>query len=470
MDSIELFSTHKFESVWRFQGRDDLRGTLYLSPQEIKLVLSGPAENIEPLRDYIWKRDEPLTGYALTGSKLSLVDAFASGCSFYSYKPPHFASVSVFANLCIVGRHLATEDDRIPGKLWLSFPLLAEWFHHNPYNSRPNHLEVHKVDESLLDAKLPSIRSRIRSFHSIRRKLPSYRGYSSDVQVFLYFEPDDCNTAQRAVQRAFSCTGLWSIFCGAQVAPSYIFFKEEVEGDQPRDRTLVFVPLGELALPDNLHPRDVLLPFETIGDKIGSVVDTWLGEQRLPLYPVNLFLWAFRQHRRRHFDREVFQNLVIAFEALADLEGIGEPLMDKAAAKKLRDRLEPVIDQFVTEQGLQGDVEKILRDRISHLNQGTLGQKLASLKLPAEVLARFIVLKEPFLCKVVKTRNYHAHGRIRNSSGVLHDEELFRATDQLQLLVLLLLLCAVGVEADMVMARMLERLDFRQILERPLDG
>ena len=41
---------------------------------------------------------------------------------------PSFASVSVFANLCIVGRHLATEDDRIPGKLWLSFPLLAEWF------------------------------------------------------------------------------------------------------------------------------------------------------------------------------------------------------------------------------------------------------------------------------------------------------------------------------------------------------
>lgn len=92
------------------------------------------------------------------------------------------------------------------------------------------------------------------------------------------------------------------------------------------------------------------------------------------------------------------------------------------------------------------------------------------MKLPAEVLARFIVLKEPLVSKVVKTRNYHAHGRIRNSSGVLHDDELFQVTDQLQLLVLLLLLRALGIEADIVMTRMLERLDFRQILDRPLGG
>ena len=180
MDSIELFSTHEFDSFWRFQGLDDLlAGKLYLSPQEIKLVLSGPAEKIKRLDGYISGRDGPLTGYAVNGSELSLVDAFASGISFYGLDAPLFASVNVFANFCVVGRHLATEDDPIPGELWLSFPFLIDWFRHSPYHqisteptSRVLHrLEVRNVD-TLLDAALPSIRSRIRSFHAIRYMVP----------------------------------------------------------------------------------------------------------------------------------------------------------------------------------------------------------------------------------------------------------------------------------------------------------
>lgn len=417
------------------------------------------------MRGYISERDGPLTGYALNGSELSLVDAFASG--FYrAAKPPHFASVSVFANLCIVGRHLATEDDPIPGKLGLSFPLLAEWFHHNPYNSSPNPLEVHEAG-TLLDAELPSIRSRLRSFHSIGWKPPSYRGYSSDVQVFLYFEPDDCNTAQRAVRRAFSCTGLWSIFCGAHIAPSCIFFQETIAGDQAKVvRTHVFLPVGELAFPDNLHPRDVLLPFETIGDRIGVVVDNWLSkERRPPPYAVDLFLRAFRQHRRRRFAHEVFQNLVAALEALATAEGIGAPLMNPAFAKDLRKCLKKVIEERCL-QGDVGDVKENLLRYVDDINRGTLRQKLVGFRsiLPHDACARFVVLKEPLLTRVVETRNYHAHGGSRNSSKLLDDEELFQATDQLQLLVLLLLLCAVGVDANMVMAQMLKRSDFGHIL------
>ena len=455
MDSLDLFSSHEFDSFWRFQGLDDLiPGKLYLSPQEIKVVLSGPREKIEPLRGYISERDGPLTGYALNGSELSLVEAFASGGSFHKAAggdSPYFASVNVFANLCVVGRRLATNDDPIPGELWLSFPFLIEWFRHNPYRGEMptepdspvlDRLEVRDVG-TLLDTELPRLRSRIRSFHSIRMTMPSYRGYTSDVHVFLYFGPDECNTAQRAVQRAFSCTALWTVLCGAHVAPSRIFFQEMVEGDQPPlGRTHVFVPLGELALPDNLHSGDVLLPFDTIGDRMGPVVDAWLGEEAAAgcgkFVPA-----AFRQHRRGRFDREVFQNLVTALEALADAEGIGAPLMERAAAKELRSRL----------------------------NNGTLNQKLAGFSgvLPHDVAARFTVLQEPLLGKIVGTRNYHAHRSGRSEpSRILHDEELFRATDELQLLALLLLLRAAGFSPDTVMTRMLGRWDFRQILERGL--
>jgi hypothetical protein len=122
---------------------------------------------------------------------------------------------------------------------------------------------------------------------------------------------------------------------------------------------------------------------------------------------------------------------------------------------------------------VQGEVKEALLRRISQINQGTLRQKLAGFLnvLPRDVCARFVVLKEPLLGKIVNTRNYHAHGRgYSDPSRLLHDEELFQATEQLQLLVLLLLLRAVEVEPDMVMTRMLERWDFRQILERPLSS
>jgi hypothetical protein len=448
MESFDLFSSHEFDSFWRFQGLD-VSGRLFLSPQEIKLVLSGPREKIEPLRSYISERDGPLTGYALNGSELSLIKAFASGGSFYKAvgaDSPYFFSVNVFANLCIVGRHLAAEDDPIPGELWLSFPLLIDWFRYSPYHTEiPTELDSPVLERleirdvgTILDAQLPCLRSRVRSFHSIGMTLPSFQGYCSNVQAFLYFGPDECNTAQRAVERAFSCTALWTAFCGAHVAPSRIFFQELVEGNNPPlRRTHIFVPLGELAPPDN-HPGDLLLSFETIGDEIGPIVDAWLGGKGPPPDAINLFLRAFRQHRRHHFDHEVFRNLVTALEALANAKGVGDP----AAAREQR----------------------------AKQDKRTLNQKIASFSslLPPEVAARFPTLREPRLGQIVATRNYYAHGGGRSDPRVLREEELFQATDQLQLLVLLLLLRAAGVPADMVMTRMLRRWDCRQILERGL--
>lgn len=472
MDSIDLSSTHELDTFWRVQASEDLAaGKLYLSPQGIKLIVSGLAEKMEPLKGYISGRDGPLKGYSLDGSELSLVDAFASEPSLYRTKSMCIVSITVFANLCVVGRHLAREDESIPGELWLNFPSLLEWFFLIPHRPGSNGIEAYSVDAEL-DAQLPILGSRIRSFHSIRETW-RYGCSSYDTQVFLYFNADQCNTVQRAVRRAFDCAGLWTVLCGAHVAPSIIFFQEVVEGDERTPgRTHIYVPLGELAYPDKLHPADILLRFET-NEEIGAVVDKWLGDERPPKYAVDLFLWAFLQRRRSLCSRDVFQNLVIALEALADSKDIGAPLMDKDAARKLRRDLIKVVNEFAKNLCVEKHVKEALLRRVCDINKGTLREKLAGflLTMPLSAQTRFSVLKEPLLSKVVATRNCHAHGSDRiKSTAVFNDEELLQVTDQLQLLVLLLLLKDVGCEANMIMTRMLDRWDFRHILESRLSG
>jgi hypothetical protein len=461
MHHYDLSKTYEFEGHWWISGSQvKFPGKLSLSPDGIELKVYGPYRQLASWTGYSDNEQGQIIGQSINGILITLNNAFSAGSGHHSSSNDSiesYAHCKIVANQCFIGQHVLDSDAVVDGDFYINFPHLEKWFEFNPYDTDHDIKNstfscVIKTSEQLINTEIPVLKTNLESFHSVTLSHGTCEGFHSDCHAYLFLKAGHSISSSKAMQNAHEITDLWSLLCGAYIAPRHVYFSKitEVDGQIESYQFDVYAPLDEHAFLDKIDSRDMLAAYPIVKDDIGGIFNKWFVDAEKMRAVRALFFKSFRTNRQRHYSIEQFLNYMGALDIFSrDFEA--NAILPADQKKNLSKLIADVITANINDKEISEKVSRNIHKVFSTTLEDNI--TLLAATLSPDTLSAFSILDKAEIGRLVKTRNFYTHYRNPSKNGILSEGELFKVIDQLMLLIILLLLRSLGIEEKVIMVR-----------------
>jgi hypothetical protein len=412
-----------------------IEGTLKFAPTKgISLHLIGLFGGFEETSKTT-KLDIVL-GFSTDGRRISLCDSIISRWTIHQ---PGMSECWLEVSYVLIGEHFQKKDQIKFKSMWVRFSHLDEWL--NISGFKIDHLKKggvtirYRLPKNLSFKVSPDLQMRI----SFGVKYPTFSIAQKEASIkqeswlgIIPLEPESLEGFLPMIHHLRNFVTL------ATMKPVYpISVNGKMESNGERECSVdMFYSLGEIIESSvALGPTDMLFAFKDISTQLRFLLRNWFKKAEL-LEPV-FDLYFGTLYMSRIYVTTEFLNFAQGLESYhrRTMKGYELPKVEH------RERIRKILKCAPKEHG------KWLREKLNYGNELTLKKRLEGLleSIPRS-LESTIPDKEDFIRKTVDTRNYLTHYDRKLKEKAARNEELFKLTLKLNILLQFHLLKELGFE------------------------
>ena len=398
-----------------------------------RLRLTGsfaPRERIAEVNEY-----PVVLGFTNNGHRITLAQAVETNATFSA---PGFTTQELSGNVVLVGAHFASLRAITTTTTWAGFTYLAEWigyraFHDDRSAGGPVAVTYRRLEFPTVPVEGGAIR--IRSGWRLRGDSVRERAIEArySIEIDMRGSLDDV-----IVKRVQPLQNLLTLAVDApNVVTRVTFRSDNAQTDREGETIEAIYPVGVPEAPRRVPSvHDMLFAYPDLENDFGRLVNGWYRVHSDLQHVCDLY---FSTRRARGFVEVQFLTLVRAVEVYDRLIH-GNAVRPKSQHKAM---LRALVAAVPTEH------QTWLRGKLAFSNEPALCVRISRLlAMVPEVMQPIVGDLNGFAKRISDTRNYYTHYdeslRRKASAG----EQLFRATQQLGVLIAALLLLAADLDRD----------------------
>jgi hypothetical protein len=455
MREIKLSDHYGFDGMWWLPAESHRRygGRLELSPARMTLTIFVDDPD---LIDFPHRNYPTIYGIGTDGTPFTLLENVPGG--------GEGKSLSVHANLCLIGMHLASTEEPVTAEAYFNLTHLEEWFAYPIFSqgtSTEDDQHIMKAScrnvGSLINCSVPSHDVNVSSFHSVSTRGTWFTDLHWTCMAYLSVARRNKYRPGEIVDLAHELSRLWTILSG-------IWFQEQQVYVLTGDYRRVYFYYMTLPYRDDEYPpmaRDMVFPYQELQEDVSTAMKAWWERPPALDAASRLYHKVATRHHMREYDILDIVDLVHAMDIFAKIRGSTSILEN--SKQMLRD-----VKAAIRSQKLPPDTTKQFLEKLSYCNERSLRMKIMSLadSVCADARQVFDILEESNVQQIVWTRNYFAHFDPALRNKIVSEPDLPDVADKCRALVLFMLLNALGLKEKRIVDRMLRARPLGLVLRR----
>jgi hypothetical protein len=425
-------------------GRLDYRGGRFI------LEMMGVLPGIDPFKTF---SKVPLIHGAAEAKRVSLVRCYQARSGF---KLPGTLETRFFPRSVYFEGYLSEADHSFES--WTcALANLGPWIGEEPVNQivETDGRQVQRISHlyergEKLSFSIPSVASCIDFGYGIRTENDAYRSKSLNYVAQLTLKPDGVKEADWFTHRITSLARLMSFLIGRATYAGRMFARRKAaSGDAER---------YEVRFNDDLSSRttkalkdyEILVPMAAIRPDVSDIIDTWFTNEERLEEPTALLAAALFAHQ---LTINVRLLLLCQFLESFHRNILGGRYLEQEDYELIKEALWSAIPG-----GIQNSLRDSLRSRIRYGYEYSFLKRLSELRnfLGETNLQKIGIEPDPFIIAVKDARNYFTHWDPAIAVNILKGAELANLVSKLSAVSHIILLKHMGIDPDLVIAKMIE--------------
>lgn len=436
----------EYKGVWWLPDKPEKRisGTLRFTHSEgAVLDLIGSLKDIQDMNKTL--EPEIILGVSSNGKNISLHKCFETK-STLSF--PGFQTSSFYANVVFIGAHFQKKEDIKFKKISIHYSHLDEWVNLSGFNIQ------HFFDkkEVIIKYKLPesiqaSVGEDYKIFIDIRANGPIrsiiQKEASIKQRIYIRIELSEEKSFDKYLNIMHHIQNFLSLGIMESTYPLAIEGITEANKEIIKDKVYyspveIYYELPNISkTTKTILPFDMLFTFNDISNRFEIFLRNWFEKADL-LKPICDLYFGTLYNPHMYLEHR-FLSLIQAIESFHQRIYGGEYLSDKEY-KHVYDLLMNAIPDSV-----KRDFRESLENKLKYGSEFSLRKRLKEIfNTYEEILNKFIKNKKVFIKKVIDTRNYQTHHDEDLRERAVSEEELYRLTEKLKILLEICLLTELG--------------------------
>lgn len=441
-----MIKEFEHKGIWWLPDKPKKRisGTLRFTHSEgAVLDLIGSLKDIQDMNKTL--EPEIILGVSSNGKNISLHKCFETK-STLSF--PGFQTSSFYANVVFIGAHFQKKEDIKFKKISIHYSHLDEWVNLSGFDIQ------HFFDkkEVIIKYKLPepiqaSVGEDYKIFIDIRANGPIrsivQKEASIKQRIYIRIEPSEEKSFDKYLNIMYHIQNFLSLGIMESTYPLAIEGITEANKEMIKDKVYyspveIYYELPNISkTTKTLLPFDMLFTFKDISNRFEIFLRNWFEKADL-LKPICDLYFGTLYNPHMYLEHR-FLSLIQAIESFHQRIYGGEYLSDKEY-KHVYDALMNAIPN-----GVKREFRESLENKLKYGSEFSLRKRLKEIfNTYQEILNGFIKNKNAFIEKVVDTRNYQTHHDEDLRERAVSEEELYRLTEKLKILLEICLLTELG--------------------------
>jgi hypothetical protein len=471
-DKHELRDTFHYKGVWWLPETPEKRvhGTLFYTPQEIKLELSGGLREVDMQKLGIVEIPPSTPVIYGSAETLGQCTLFQNGESSKTMPLGGQPTSSTWeSRMLFTGVHISDPLNFEYSDWTIAFDGLEEWIGVGPFRwdntkngQRPVEVTAHYVQPEIISVKIVSLHAQLRIDYAVNVSLSIFRSLTLEHSTFVILQPDSPKQLEwyfkslRDIQNFF-------LFCiGEPVFPkmitAHVLSQEQEEEESPRKEISVYFRVPHIREQERLSPALMPMPLRSIRHMLPEMLNHWFskGEKLQDAY--NLFFSTI--YNTESFVQSVFLSLTQALETYS--RAVHDALyLPSAEYEKVSVALNSAIPSDTPQ-----DLKVSLKSRIRFGNEYSLRKRLMMIMNSLEEKTTKLICDDTarFIARIVDTRNYLTHYTEELREKAVKNNDLQFANYRMQLLLTILLCKEMGVNETSIRSVLMSNSKWLQLI------
>ena len=435
---IERF---EYEGDWWFPESPErkVKGKLKFDPKEgASLYLVGSKEDLATIVGI--SKPEIILGFSTDGKKITLYDSLLSKSSVHV---PGMIEQWFYVTYVFVGTHFHKAEDIKFKSANIRFSYLDDWVDVSGFK-----IGLLKKGGYSIRYKLPKdfrakISNDLKVNISFGAKYPALYGVQKEVyakqEAWIRIIPSEVKTLEYFLLAIHHIQDFLTLVISEPVYPLYI--KADIESEELAVSFVnIFYRLPRIAdISRTLYPQEMLFAFEDISKQFGFLLRNWFRKRELLSSVSDLYLGVL--YAGEIYLNNEFLNLVQAIESYHRRTMKNYELPEAEHKKRVAEILNAVSSEH----------RRWLKEELKYSNEPNLRKRLRGILESSQMVSdELITNKKLFINKIVDTRNYLTHFDPILEEKAAKNEELFKFTLKLKILLQFCLLKEIGLSFELI--------------------